>query len=146
MFLLFLIFIAFTLGKDAQTDAKIENIYKSFLVDFEKDVTRTAFQQAQVDFNYQTRLNPGQIRTLDQIYIQHKSESDALFNMFKPIARQIFENAAYNTNFNYYIYNKNLKVWHMYGKMLPNPPIDGLKANQKILGMQLKSAWRTLVR
>jgi len=146
MIFLFLTFLTLTLGKNANTDAKVETIYKSFLAGMEQDVAMTAFQQAQVDFSSQTRTSHGQVQSLDQIYIQHKSESDALFNMFKPIARQIIENAAYNTNYNYYIYNQNLKVWHMYGRQVPNPPVDGSKENQKIIGMELKVAWQKLIR
>jgi hypothetical protein len=108
---LFLIFIAVAQTRDAQTDARIESTFNLLMTEFQQDLTATALRSAQVDFNAQYHSN----QSVQQIYLQYKSESDALFDQFKPIANQIIKNAAYNMNFKYYIYDEKLKVWHLYG-------------------------------
>lgn len=144
MILGFLILLSFCLAKDARTDARIETTFGTLMKEFEQDLKTSAMQSAQLDYNDQYKTN-SQIKSIQEIQQQYQVESDELFNTFKPIAHQIIENAAYNKNLNYYIWDEKTQVWHFYGRLPPNPPVDGSSENTKILKQELKVAWMNLL-
>lgn len=135
----FLFLISIVLSRDISTESRIESSFTSLIREMEVDLGKTAFQAAQADFNSNT--NPG--KSLNQIHQEYQLEAAQLLTTFKPYARQIIENAAYNKYYNYYIWNG--KAWHMYGKQPSNPPVDGSLENTKILGAELKAAWMKLL-
>ena len=147
LILILCLVISIVLGKDASTDARIQSTYTTLMRDFQQDLSATALQSAKADFNHQYKVSTpaSQLQSYETIYNQYKAQSDAIFETFKPIAHQIIENAAYNKNYNYYIWNEKTQSWHLYGRQAPNPPVDGSVENSKLLGSELKAAWVQLV-